>query len=132
MSFNGLRLKYALKGSSNYIAWKENMEEILEDNELKKFIDFDIPNPAAADAQILDAWHKKVAKVRRILLEGVQYHIFSSIHGKATPYAMWKFLKYLFQNSKDQRKLALKENLRKIKKKEGEMVPTYLLKFTQC
>ena len=44
---------------------------------------------------------------------------------------MWKALIDMFQNNNDQRKLALKENLRKIKKEEGEMVPTYLAKFTQ-
>ena len=65
-----------------------------------------------------------------ILLEGVQDHIVSSLVWKATPYAMWKDLTYLFQNSSDQRKLVLKDNLRKIKKEEGEMVPTYLVKLT--
>ena len=45
---------------------------------------------------------------------------------------MWKDLKDLFQNSNDQRKLALKDKIRKIKKEEGEMVPIYLAKFTQC
>ena len=72
MYFNGLRLKYALKGSSNYISWKDRMEVVLEDNGLKEFIDNDIPKPATADAQLLDAWQKKVAKARRILLEGVR------------------------------------------------------------
>ena len=45
MSFNGLRLEYALEGSSNYIAWKDKMEVVLEDNGLKEFIDNDIPKP---------------------------------------------------------------------------------------
>ena len=71
MSFNGLRLEYALEGSSIYIAWKDRMEGVLEDNGLKEFIDNDILKPAAVDAQLLDAWQKKVAKARRILLEGV-------------------------------------------------------------
>ena len=44
---------------------------------------------------------------------------------------MWKVLTDLFHNISDQRKLALKDKLRKIKK-EGETVPTYLAKFTQC
>ena len=71
MSFNGLRLEYALKGSLNYIAWKDRMEAVLEDNGLKEFIDNDIPKPTRIDAQLLDAWKKKVEKARRILLEGV-------------------------------------------------------------
>jgi len=35
MAFYGLRLKYALEGSSNYIAWKDRIEDVLEDNGLK-------------------------------------------------------------------------------------------------
>ena len=68
MAFNGLRLEYALEGSSNYIAWKDKMEVVFEDNELKEFIDKDVPKD---DAVNLDAWKKKLAKARRILLEGV-------------------------------------------------------------
>ena len=71
MSFNGLRLEYALEGSSNYIAWKDRMEVVLEDNGLKGYIDNDVPKADATDTANLDAWKKKVAKARRILLEGV-------------------------------------------------------------
>ena len=71
MYFNGLRLEYALEGSSNYIAWKDRMEAVLEDNGLKGYIDADVPKPDATDTANIDAWKKKVEKVRRILLEGV-------------------------------------------------------------
>jgi hypothetical protein len=71
MDFNGLRLEYALEGNSNYFSWKDRMEVVLEDNGLKEFIDKDVPKPDAADTANLDAWQKKVAKARRILLEGV-------------------------------------------------------------
>eukprot|EP00253_Pinus_taeda_P013612 PITA_13612 len=130
MSFNGLRLEYALEGSSNYIAWKDRMEVVLDDNGLKEFIDTDIPKPT--DATQADAWQKKIAKCRRILLEGVKDHIVSSLHGKATPYLMWKSLTELFQRKSDQRKLALKDKLRNIKCEKGDSIPKYLTKFTQC
>ena len=71
MAFNGLRLEYALDGSSNYIAWKDHMEAVLEENSLKDFIDQEVPKPAAANATKLAEWKKCVARVRRILLEGV-------------------------------------------------------------
>jgi len=71
MAFNGLRLEYAVDGSSNYIAWKDHMEVALEDNSLKDFIDQEVPKPAAANAQELAEWKKCVARARRILLEGV-------------------------------------------------------------
>ena len=49
MAFNGLRLEYALEGSLKYIAWKENMEAVFEDNGLKEFIEKDVPKPDAAN-----------------------------------------------------------------------------------
>ena len=107
MDFNGLRLEYALEGSSEYIAWKDRMEAIFEDNGMKKFINNDVPKPASTNVALLDAWKKKVAKVRRILLEGVRDHIVSSLHGKATPNAMWNALTSIFQRRSDHRKLVL-------------------------
>jgi hypothetical protein len=85
MALSGLRLEYALEGISNYISWKDRMEEVLEDSGLKEFIDKDVPKPDVADAANLDAWQKKVEKERRILLEGGQDHIVSNLHGKSTP-----------------------------------------------
>jgi hypothetical protein len=71
MSFNGLRLEYALEGSSNYIAWKDRMEAVLKDNGLKGYIDVDVPKLDATDTANLDAWENKVVKAKRIILEGV-------------------------------------------------------------
>eukprot|EP00253_Pinus_taeda_P029089 PITA_29089 len=45
---------------------------------------------------------------------------------------MWKTLTDLYQNNSDQKKLALKDKLRKIKMEKGETIPKYLTKFTQC
>ena len=58
------------------------MEVVLEDNGLKDFIDQEVPKPAVANATKLAEWKKCVARARRILLEGVQDHIVSSLHGK--------------------------------------------------
>ena len=88
MAFNGLQLEYELEGNLNYISWKDRMEAVLEDNGLKEFIDSDVPKPTSTDAALLDEGKKKVARVRRILLEGVRDHIVSSLHEKATPYVV--------------------------------------------
>jgi hypothetical protein len=108
------------------------MEVVLEGNGLKEFIDIDVPKLVATETANLDAWEKKVAKARSILLEGVRYHIISSLHGKTTTHAMWKGLTDLFQNSSDHRKLALKDKLRKIKMEKGDTIPKHLTKFVQC
>ena len=120
MDFNGLRLEYSLDGSSNYIAWKDRMEAVMEDNGLKEFINSDVPKPGSSDAALLDAWKKETSKMRKILLEGVKEHIVSSLQEKATPFLMWKDMKYLVQSRSDQRKLALKDKLRKIKMEKGK------------
>ena len=52
MFFFGLRLEYYLEGNSNYIAWKERMEAVLEDNGMKEFIDTDIRLPTATDQDV--------------------------------------------------------------------------------
>jgi len=75
------------------------MEDVLEDNGLKDFIDQEIPKPDSTNAQELVERKKCVARVRWVILEGVRDHIVSSLHGKDTPYSMWKTLKDLYHNS---------------------------------
>ena len=77
------------------------MEAMLDDNGLKEFIDVDIPKPASNDATTLDTWQKKVEKCRKILLEVVNDQIMYRLHGKATPFLMWKALTDLFQSRSD-------------------------------
>ena len=62
MSFNRLQLEYSLEGSANYIAWKDRIEAVLDENGLKEFIDAEIPKPTSSDAAVLDAWKKKTTK----------------------------------------------------------------------
>ena len=67
MAFYGLWLRCALEGSSNFIAWMEMMEVVLEDNGFKEFIDQEVPKLATTDAQNLAEWKNCVAKARRII-----------------------------------------------------------------
>ena len=106
------------------------MEAVLDDNGLKQFIEAEVPKPT--NAAHVEAWQKKTTKCRRILLEGVKDHIVSSLHGKASLYLTWKVLTDLFQSESDQRKLVLKDRLKNIKCENGDSMPEYLTKFTQC
>jgi len=53
MSFNGLRLEYALEGTSNFKAWKHTMEFLLDDNGVLEYTKNDIPKPTSLNAQQL-------------------------------------------------------------------------------
>ena len=82
MDFNRLRLEYALEGTSNFVALKDRMEAVLDDNGLLEYIKTNVAKPLEFDAQNLSQWKKYVAKARRIILEGVHDRIDSNIHGK--------------------------------------------------
>lgn len=90
MVFNGLHLKYSLEGTFNFVAWKDNMEAVLDDNWLLEYIKSDFVKPQAFDANNFAQWNIYVAKVGRIILEGVQDHIVSNIHGKKYSFSMRK------------------------------------------
>ena len=105
---------------------------MLDDNGLLEFIEKEFPKPTSTDAVVVEAWKKKTTRCRRILLEGVKDHIVYSLHGKSSPFLMWKALTDLFQSKSDQRKLALKDKLRNIKMEKGDSMPKYLTKFIQC
>ena len=66
------------------------MEAVLEENNLKDFIDQEVPKLAAVNATELAERKKFVARARTILLEGVRDHIVSSLHWKETTFSMWK------------------------------------------
>ena len=58
------------------------MEAVLDDNGLLEYIKRDVVKPVKSDVQNLAQWKKDVAKVRRIMLEGLRDHIVTNIHGK--------------------------------------------------
>jgi len=90
MAFNVLRIENAFEGTFNFVAWKDYMEVLLDENRLLEYIKYDIAKPQAYDALNLVQWNKYVAKEKRIILKGVRDHIVSNLHGKETLFAMWK------------------------------------------
>jgi len=53
MSFNGLRLEYALDGTLNLCPWKGRMEDVLDDNGVLEYTQTNILKPTTSDAQQL-------------------------------------------------------------------------------
>lgn len=50
MDFNELMLDYAMEGTSNFVAWKDCMEVILDDNGLLEYIKADVAKSQDSDA----------------------------------------------------------------------------------
>lgn len=89
MTFNRLNLKYVLEDRSNFIDWKDHMEEVFNDNGLLEYIKRDVTKSSKYDAQNLAQWKKVIAKVWIIILEGAQDHVVNNLHGKENRYVMW-------------------------------------------
>jgi len=121
-----------LKGTSNFVAWKDHMEAMLDDNGLIEYIKIYVAKPQASYVQNLAQKNKDLSRARIIILEGVRDHIVSNIPGKEALFVMWKALSKLFENSSDHRKLELRDKLQSIKMQKNYIIPKYLRKFTQC
>ena len=49
MTFIGLRLEYALEGTSNFVEWKDHIEKLLDDNGFLEYVKTYIPRPPTTD-----------------------------------------------------------------------------------
>ena len=45
MAFNGLRLEYTLESTSNFVAWKDHMEAVLDENGFLEYIKTNVEKP---------------------------------------------------------------------------------------
>lgn len=53
MVFNGLIPEYSLEGTSNFVAWKDHLEEVLDENRFLEYIKIYVVKPPKSDAQNL-------------------------------------------------------------------------------
>jgi hypothetical protein len=72
-----LRVEDRLEGATNFRAWKARILLLLEENDLKDYIEMVIPDPN--DAQELAAHKKKEVKAKRVLLDSVKDHLIPHI-----------------------------------------------------
>ena len=72
-----------------------------------------------------------MAKAKRMILDELRDHIVPHVVGKDTTNDMWDALVKLYQNSSENRKMVVKENLRTIKMHQGESDTAYLTKVQE-
>ena len=71
-----------LEGASDYVIWKARISFLLDEHDLKTFIDNAVVVPANKDP--LKAYKKDMAKAKRLILDEVRDHIVSHISSKGT------------------------------------------------
>ena len=97
MAALGLRDQDRLEGASNYVIWKERISFLLNEHDLKAFIDNVVAVPADPDP--LKAYKKDMAKAKRLILDRVRDRIISQISSKGTAKETWDALATLYQGS---------------------------------
>ena len=100
-----LRDQDRLEGASNFVIWKERISFLLDEHDLKAFIDNVVDVPT--DSDLLKVYKKYMAKAKRLILDGVRDHTVSHIFGKWIAKEMWDALSTLYEGSFEQRKMFL-------------------------
>jgi hypothetical protein len=103
---NTLKIQDRLEGATNFRAWKAGVLFLLEENDLKEYVECVVPSPT--DLQELVAHEKKEVKAKQVLLESVKDHLIPHNAQKTSAKEMYDALVGLYQNENTSMKLHLK------------------------
>ena len=101
-----------MEGSSNYVIWKERIQFLLDEYDLKTFVVNVVVVPTGPDQ--LKKYKSDMAKAKRLILDGVKDHIVSHVAGKNTAKEMWEALSLLYKGTFEQQKMYLEQKLQMI------------------
>jgi hypothetical protein len=124
-----LRVEGRLEGATNFRAWKARILLLLEENDLKDYVEMVVPDPN--DAQELATHKKKEVKAKRELLDYVKDHLIPHIFEKKTTKDMYDASVGLYQSRNTNRKLILRHKLRSVEMSKSNTVASYLVRITQ-
>jgi hypothetical protein len=113
----GLTFEGRLDGDVNFSPWKERIVVILQECELWDIVNNTQMNLVIVpiDATLLVTYTKKNIKDKIIFLDSIKYHLIPHVTGKDNSYEMWKSLTKLYQSNNENRKMVLREKLKKDK-----------------
>jgi hypothetical protein len=106
---NKLKIEDRLEGATNFHAWKARVLLLLEDNDLKEYVEGMVASPI--DLQELTSHKKKEVKAKRVLLESIKDHLIPHIDKNTSSKEMYDALAGLYQNVNTYWKLHLKHQL---------------------
>jgi hypothetical protein len=77
---NKLNIKDSLEGTINFLSWKARILLLLEENDLKEYVEFEVEIPT--NPRELASHKKKEVKAKRVLLESVKDNLILHIAQK--------------------------------------------------
>eukprot|EP00253_Pinus_taeda_P036160 PITA_36160 len=129
MATSGLRDQDRFDGASNYVIWTARMSFLLDKHALKTYVNNLVAKPADLDP--LKKYKAKMAKAKRMILDGVKDHAVCHVASRGTTKEMWDALATLYQGSSEQRKMYLEQKLRSAQMQKGEHVDPFLTKLKE-
>ena len=105
MAAHGLQDQDQLDGASNYVIWKARISCLLDEHNLKTYVDNLVVVPMDPDP--LKKYKGEMAKAKRLIPDGVRDHVVCHIADKDIAQRMWEALATLYEGSSKQRKMFL-------------------------
>jgi hypothetical protein len=126
---NTLNIEDMLEGETIFWAWKDRILLLLEENDLKEYVEGVVPSPT--NPHELLAHVKKVVKAKRVLLDSVKDHMIPHIYEKKIVKDVYGDLVCLYQSENVGRKFIFKNQLQAIKMSSSDTVVSYLMRINQ-
>jgi len=124
MEVNGLGDQYRLDGASNYAIWQPRISCLLDEHDLKMYVDSVVV--VLGDLDPLKMYKVEMEKTKNLILDGVRDHAVCHIAIKGNTKDMWDSLTMLYQGSSKHQKMPLEEKLRSARMKKGECIDLFM------
>ena len=101
------KLDEKLEGVDNFRAWKYRVMLVLEEIDLKGFIEADFPEPDGDEDKV--KYKKSLVKAKRIIADSIKDHLIPHVSSLKTPKKMFDALSRLYEGKNINRKMSLRE-----------------------
>jgi hypothetical protein len=122
-------LRTCWKGKPTSRGWKERVLLLLEENDLKEYVESVVAEPI--DPKELTKHKKKEVKAKRVLLEFLKDHLIPHIIENTFAKEMYDSLVGLYQNKNTDMMLHLKNQLQIVRMTSEDTIFNYFMKITQ-
>lgn len=106
MTTISLRDKDVLEGPSNSIPWKYQVQNLMEEHDLRDFVETKV-----VVAQLVE-YKKKMAKTKQVILDSLKNHLIPRLAKKFTGKEMFYALATLYQHENINQKMLLRNKIR--------------------
>lgn len=116
---SGIRPKDRFDGKEHFVAWKFRIMMIIEDNDVKQYVDKESKQPNVEPNKTI--WSKGNRKAMQIILDGVKNEIVPMLMKHQTTFHMMNALLNAYDVTNETRTLALKKGTKSYTDKEGRI-----------